>query len=316
VIFITKLPNKEFRAMVPLLREKEFYEAEEKRPISWPEYNLSQIEDAYETLKFIKDSVDQSFYLDTKGKTGRPLTDPKSLAKAILLCEELGLTERSAQGWLKILSPFLEIHEKLDDRTIGEAYDKPEVIYILKQIFEENKTSDGILSGDGTGLENSRKQNYEESKKYGTYMTSIVDSREIVQAFDISGKQECQAMHDLIEQVNGNSLRLDAGFNDRELVRKIAEKGMKPFVFPKKSNNLNGKLAWKTMYLELYYDVMTWLTEYHQRSHSESFHASFKAKNGLLMKRRPLCELSQTTARIILHNRRRLSYFDKLAKTS
>ena len=313
---MTKLPNKEFRAMVPLLREKEFYEPEEERPISWPEYNLSQIEDAYETLKFIKDSVDKAECLNTKGKTGRPLTDPKSLAKAILLCEELGLTERSAQGWLKILSPFLDISEQLDDKTIGDAYDKVEVIYILKQVFDSSKTSDGRLSGDGTGLENSRKQNYDDNKKYGTYMTSIIDSREVVQTFDISGKQECQAMHELIEQVQGDSLRLDAGFNDRGLVRKIAENGMKPYVFPKKNNKLNGKLAWKTMYLELYYDVMSWLTEYHQRSHSESFHASFKAKNSLLMKRRPLCQLSQTTARIILHNRRRLSYFNKLAKAS
>ena len=294
---MTKLPNKEFRAMVPLLREKEFYEPEEKRPISWPEYNLSQIEDAYETLKFIKDSIDQTSCLNTNGKTGRPLTDPKSLAKAVLLCEELGLTERSAQGWLKILSPFLEIYEKLDDRTIGDAYDKPEVVYILKQVFEKSKTSDGILSGDGTGLETTRKQNYESEKKYGTYMTSIVDSREIVQAFDISGKQECQAMHSLIEQVRGNSLRLDAGFNDRELVRKIAENGMKPYVFPKKNNNLNGKLAWKTMYLELYYDVMSWLTEYHQRSHSESFHASFKVKIICLLKEDPFVSLARQRLR-------------------
>ena len=311
-----KLPNKEFRAMVPLLREKEFYEPEEKRPISWPEYNLSQIEDAYETLKFIKNSVDKTEYMNTKGKTGRPLTDPKNLAKAILLCEELSLTERSAQGWLKIIGPFLGIYDQLDDRTIGEAYDKPEVTYILKQVFDGSKTSDGILAGDGTGLETSRKENYEENKKYGTYLTSIVDSREIVQTFDISGKQECQAMHELIKEVKGNSLRLDAGFNDRKLVQEISELGMKPYIFPKKYNNLNGRLAWQTMYLELYYDVMQWLTEYHQRSHSESFHSSFKARNKLLMKRRPLCQLSQTTARIILHNRRRISYFNKLAKAS
>ena len=49
-------------------------------------------------------------------------------------------------------------------------------------------------------------------------MTSIVDSREIVQAFDISGKQECQAMHELVEKVTGTSLRLDAGFVDRILL--------------------------------------------------------------------------------------------------
>ncbi|MEA2036782.1 MAG: transposase [Nanoarchaeota archaeon] len=299
-----------------MLREKGFYEYEDKRPISWHEYNLSQIEDDYETLKFIRESVDQTEYLKLKGKTGRPLTNPKSLAKAILLCEALGLTERSAQGWLKIIGPFLGVYGELDDRTIGDAYDKLEVVHILKQVFDKHKKSDGILSGDGTGLETSRKQNYEENKKYGTYMTSIVDSREVVQAFDISGKQECQAMHELITEVHGNSLRLDAGFNDRELVRKIADLGMKPYVFPMKSNNLNGRVAWQTMYLELYHDVMQWLIEYHQRSHSESFHSSFKGKNRVLMKRRPMCQLSQTTARIILHNRRRLSYFSKLAEAS
>ena len=302
--------------MVPLLREKDFYESEEPRKISWSEYNSSQIDDAYETLTFIKDSVDKAQYLITIGKTGRPLTDPKTLAKAVMLCEALGLTERSAQGWLKILGPFLGIYEQLDDRTIGEAYDKPEVVHILKQVFESSKTSDGVLSGDGTGLETSRKQNYESQKKAGDYMTSIVDSREIVQAFDISGEQECKAMHKLIEGVYGNSLRLDAGFNDRELVRKIAEKGMVPYVFPKKNNNINGKLAWKLMYLELFYDVMHWLTEYHLRSHTESFHASFKTKHGMITKRRPTAKLSQVTARIVLHNRRRNSYFSKLAKAN
>lgn len=313
---MTNLPNKEFRAMVPLLREKDFYEPEVHRNISWPEYNNSQINDAYETLSFIRDSVDETKYLKLKGKTGRPLTNPKSLAKAVLLCEELGLTERSAQGWLRILGPFLGINESLDDRTIGEAYDKPEVAYILKQVFDNSKTSDGMLSGDGTGLETSRKQNYECYKTAGGYMTSIVDSREVVQAFDINGEQECRVMHELVKQVQGNSLRLDAGFIDRKLVDLIAEQGMKPYVFPKKNINLNGSLAWKQMYLELYYDVMQWLTEYHQRSHCESFHGSIKGRNKLLMKRRPLCQLVQVTARITLHNRRRISYFNKLAKAS
>jgi transposase len=310
------LPNKEFRAMVPLLREKEFYKPEEQRGISWQEYNSSQIDDAYETLAFIRDSVAQARYIPATGKVGRPLTDPKTLAKSVLLCEALGLTERAAQGWLKILGPFLGIYEQLDDRTIGEAYDKPEVVYILKQVFENSKTSDKVLSGDGTGLETSRKQNYESQKKTGDYMTSIVDSREIVQAFDISGEQECKAMHKLIEGIYGNSLRLDAGFNDRELVRKIAENGMIPYVFPRKDNKLNGHLAWKLMYMELFIDVMSWLTEYHIRSHTESFHSSFKTKHGMITKRRPAAKLCQVTARIVLHNRRRTSYFSKLATAS
>lgn len=313
---MAKLPHEEFRKMVPLLREKGFYEPEEKRKISWPEYTATQIEEAGETLSFIRDAVDETEYMNNRGKAGKPLTDPKILAKAILACEALGFTERHAQGWMRVIGSFLEIRESLDDRTIGDAYDKPEVLYLLKQIFEKYKDSDGILSGDGTGLETSRKQNYENNKKAGEYMTSIVDSREIVQAFDMSGEQECRAMHKLIEKVYGNSLRLDAGFNDRELVRKIAERGMTPYVFPKSNNNLNGSLAWKNMYLELFFDVMQWLTEYHLRSHSESFHSSFKSVYGMITKRRVSSKLCQVTARIILHNRRRLSYFERLANAS
>ena len=308
---MTKLPNKEFRQLVCLLREKDFYESEEIRPIHWPEYNTAQIKEAKETLAFIRDTVDKFDNLHIKGKAGKPLTDPKSLVKAILVCEALGLTERNAQGWLEILGPFLGIYEHLDDRTIGDAYDKVEVIYLLKQIFNKTKSSDGILSGDGTGLETSRKQNYESSKISGHYMTSIVDSREIIQAYDIY-EQECKAMHNLIKLAYGNSIRLDAGFNDRELVRKIAENGMTPYVFPKKNNNLNGSVAWKSMYMDLFLDVMAWLTEYHKRSHSESFHSSFKTRYGIITKRRLAYILSQVTARIILHNRRKLAYYNRL----
>lgn len=308
-----KLPNEEFRQLVVLLKEDEnFYPHEEPRQIFWSEYTLSQIKDAKETLQFIQDAVDKCAYLRLKGKVGKPLTDPKQLAKAILICEALGFPERIAEGWLELLGPFVGITEYLDDRTIGDAYNKLEVVFILRQVFEQAKSSDGKLSGDGTGLERSRKQNYESSKEYGEYMTSIVDSREVVQAFDVSGEQECKAMHALLEEVKGDSLRLDAGFNDRELARKIAEKEMIPYIFPKKNNNLNGSEAWKSMYLFLFLDVMAWLVEYHQRSHCESFHSSFKRKNKVLMKIRPLARLCQVMARIILHNRRKLAYFSRL----
>lgn len=306
---MTNVPNKEFRQLVCLMREKDFYEPEEIRPIDWPKYNLAQIKDAQETLSFITKQVDESNAILLKGKAGKPLTNPKSLVKSILICEALGLTERNAQGWVEILGPFVGIDENLDDRTIGDAYEKVEVIYLLKQIFEKTKDSDGILSGDGTGLETSRKQNYESYGKAGNHMTSIVDSREVVQAFDIY-EHECKVMHKLIENVYGNSIRLDAGFNDRKLVKKISDIGMAPYVFPKKINNLNGSVAWKSMYMDLFLDVMAWLTEYHQRSHSESFHSSFKSRYGIITKRRITSILCQVTARIILHNRRKLAYFN------
>lgn len=306
---MARLPTSEFQQMVPLLREKGFYESEPNRPIDWSAYTQTHIDEVRESLNFIRDKVDETHYLPTAGKVGRPLTDPKILAKAILLAEYLGSPERPSQGWSAILGPAVGISQELDDRVIGEAYNNIEVIYILKQVFENNKTSDGRLSGDGSGLETSRKQNYESFKKTSAYLTSIVDSREVVQAFDTSGQHEIKAMHDLIYQVEGDSLRLDAGFVDRKLIQKIAEIGMKPYIFPKTIIKLNGDFAWKHMYLELYLDVMTWLTEYHQRSHSESFHSSYKRKYPILTKRRASTQLCQVTARIILHNRRRITYF-------
>jgi len=314
---MAKLPTKEFRKLVPRLREKGFYQHKEIRQLSWPEYSLAQIEEAKEILRFIRMEVDACQLPLVNGKVGKPLTNPKSLAKAILMSEFMQLTERQSQGWAELLGPFMMIKEFLDDRVIGEAYNNPEVLYVLEQVFQNTKSSDGKLSGDGTGLEKSRKQNYASTKniKKCDYLVNIVDSREIVQAFEIN-ENECKSMHSLILEVEGDSLRLDAGFVDRELTMKISNKGMIPYILPKKNLKLNGSPAWKNMYLSLYNDVMNWLEEYHKRSHSESFYSSFKRKNGIILKRRPAARLSQITARIIIHNARKLAYYNRLTKVS
>jgi transposase len=311
-----KYPNKEFRKLVEYSNEArknkriKFYDNKDPREVNWRAYTLSQINDAKETLLFIKREVDKC--QDLPKKVGRP-SNYKALAKAILVCEALGFTERKAQGWLEIIGPFIGIYEKLDDRVIGNAYNKPEVAYILKQIFDKNKNSNGKLMGDGSGLETSRKQNYGLNRKSTKeFLTSIVDSREIVQAFDFSGEDECRAMHSLIEEVKGDSLRLDAGFVDRGLIRKIVELNIVPYVYPRKNNKINGSEAWREMYLEFFTDVIAWLTEYYQRVHCESFHSAFKRVYGIVSKIRYHSKFVQISARIILHNRARLSYFNKV----
>jgi len=314
---MTKHPNIQFRKLVKdvrnLKKKKEIYEPQENRKIIWSKYNLSKINDLKEISIFIREAVNE-IRIKEVPKIGRPSVNPKHLAKAILFCEAVGLPERQAQGYLELLGPFLGIHEKIDDRVIGKAYSNPEVANILNQVFEKNKSSDRVLGGDGTGLERSRKDNYESTKKKkaGQYMTSIVDSREIVQAFDISGIQECRIMHDLISNVDGESLTLDAGFNDRKLVSEISRLGMKPFIFPKKSNNINGGVYWQKMYLDFYYDTINWLKTYHQRSHTESFHSSFKRTFGIITKLKFCSKFTQVCARIIIHNFRRINYFDSL----
>jgi transposase len=312
---MAKHPNQQFRRLVVDVRNKTFeYPEQEHRKTYWRNYNLSKINDIKSILLFIRKSVDQVFIDEDFYKTGRPSINPRHLVKAILFCEAVGIPERQAQGWLEIISPFLGIYEKLDDRVIGKAYENPEVIRILKEVFEKTKNSDGILGGDGTGLERSRKENYEstKNKNAGQYMTSIVDSREIVQAFDISGIQECQIMHELIKNVEGKTLTLDAGFNDRNLVSEISRLGIKPYIFPKKSNNINGDIYWQEMYLDFYHNTLDWLKKYHQRSHTESFHSSFKRTFGIITKLNFCSKFTQVCARIIIHNFRRINYFEML----
>jgi len=313
-----KHPNKEFRQLViqvrDLKKKKEFYPAQDQREINWKKYTLSKINDLKSILLFIRKSVDNVFIDENFDKIGRPSINPRNLVKAILFCEAVGLPERQAQGWLEIIGPSLGIYESLDDRVIGKAYENPKVIKILKGIFEENKSSNGILGGDGTGLERSRKDNYESTKKRkaGQYMTSIVDSREIVQSFDISGIQECRIMHELIKNVEGKELTLDAGFNDKKLTSEISQLKMTPYIFPKKDNNINGDICWQKMYLDFYHNTINWLIHYHQRSHTESFHSSFKRTFGIITKLKFCSKFTQVCARIIIHNHRRLTYFESL----
>ena len=302
-----RLPNAEFRKLIPKLRKKGFYKPKKKRQIDWKRYNKSQTEEAIILLSKINQITD-SCEVKKLSNRGRKGVDTRILAKVILLCEALQLTERQAQGWVNVLASNINLTSKLDDRTIGRAYNSLEVQYLLKQIFEKTKDSDGVLMGDGTGLETTRKQNYESNKTTSEYFTSIIDSREVVQAFEMS-RSERKAMKKMIEEVKGNSLRLDAGFVDRELTTKITEFGMKPIIFPRANIDINGRIAWKLMYLELFFETQEWLREYHQRSHCESFHSSLKRKNKPMQKNNSISRLTQLTARIIIHNLRKLSYY-------
>ncbi len=302
-----RLPNVKFRKLVPKLRTKDFYKSKEKRKINWKRYNCSQTEEAIKIIKEINFLVDNC-ETKTINNLGRKGKDKKSLAKIILVSELMQLTERQAQGWINLIGNYFGLNKNIDDRSIGRAYNNLEVQYLLKQIFEKTKNSDGVLCGDGSGLETTRKQNYETNKKTNGYFTSIIDSREIVQAFEMS-KKEKEAIKKMLIEVKGNSLRLDAGFVDRKLTSMISEFGMKPFIFPKKNIDLNGRIAWKMMHLELFFETQKWLEEYHQRSHCESFHSSFKRKNKPLMKNNPISRLNQLTARIIIHNLRKWNYY-------
>ena len=309
--------SKDLQKLVPKLREKGYYIPKQQRNIDWSSYTYNQINDIINSLQFIRDEVDKFHQKRIHNSVGRPPIDAGNLAKAILLAELFGLPERKAEGLIKLIGHHAGIDENIDDRVLGEAYKRLDVINILENIFEENKSSDGENGGDGTGLEKSRKENYESTKKKNLYMTSIVDSREIVQAFDISSKQECKIMRYLVKHLHKSvkkltgKLTLDAGFIDRKLTQLISDSGLEPYIFPKKNQLLKSKgyPAWNKMWLKLLKDVQGWLKEYHIRSHTESFHSSFKRIFGIVTKLCYKATYTQILCRIIHNNRRKLNYF-------
>lgn len=320
-----KYTTKFLRKLVPTMRKKGFYiPKKEQRKIDWSAYTINQINDIADTLHFIRKEVDKIHKPRKHTSVGRPPTDEGKLAKAILFIELFGIPERKAEGWIYLIGHHLGIEKRIDDRVIGKAYKKRGVIAILYQIFENNKSCDGIMGGDGTGLEVSRKENYESTKKKGKYMTSIVDSREVVQEFDTSGEQECIIMHELVKKIakdlkkdvnkllKKTKLTLDSGFVDKKLVQLIENSGMIPYIFPKKNNKLkaDGYPGWKRMLMKLIKNVQKWLREYHIRSHTESFHSSFKRIFGIVTKRLNNTIFTQVLVRIIHNNRRKINYFN------
>lgn len=320
---VKKFKTKDLQILVPKLREQGYYIPKEHRLVDWGSYTVNQINDIIDTLEFIRNEVDKINFNYEK-KVGRPPTDPKNLAKAILFTELYGFPERKAEGWILLLGPHLGINERIDDRVLGKAYKNPNVIWILDKVFENNKDTNYNVGGDGTGLERSRKENYETDKVKGLYMTSIVDTREIVQEFDISGQQECQVMHKLFKNYFLSIIKktwpigvnpkicLDAGFVDKELAQLISDLKFTPYIFPKKNNTLksNGYPAFKRMLLDLLKNPQKWLEKYHDRSHTESFHSSFKRVFGLVTKILDLSQYTQVLCRIIHNNRRKKAYFD------
>lgn len=79
-----KVINREFRRLVPKLREKDFYKSQENRKINWSEYNLAQTCEAPELMSKIKELVNLDALIPT-ASVGRPLTNPNDLVKAILV---------------------------------------------------------------------------------------------------------------------------------------------------------------------------------------------------------------------------------------
>jgi hypothetical protein len=121
----------------------------------------AQINEINDMLLLIRESVDEAALrlgieeIPQKGP-GRPPNPPSDLAKAVLMQQYFCVSNRTAEGLVKLFMEKMGIRNIFSYKTIERAYEDPLVVLILQEIFkltqEPVKKKEHVFSPDGTGL--------------------------------------------------------------------------------------------------------------------------------------------------------------------
>lgn len=320
-------------------RKRGFYKKKSPRPADWWAYDQAQIHEACDVLDSIRIGVDLAQadfggYLARRRGRGRPRKNGvygvADLAKALLVQQYLGDSDRRLVGYLELCSEKLGLVSLPGYKDVERAYGDPDVTVLLLALFDltvgaVRDVRDFAI--DGTGLSTSIKDNWERylfsrERRYAVFeklVCVVGQTYGLVSAFrvlDSMHGHKSPYLRPLVEEVaeRHGGLGLvcgDAGFISRENCQLIAGLGGVPRLYPRKSTSLNslGCKAYQDMLLSFISDAQAWLEEYHRRYVCESTFSS--------LKRRCLCPLrreigsrrkQEVLARIIVYNLIRLSY--------
>lgn len=275
------------------------YEAKDEKEINWGSYNAAKINEMHFYLTFVKEAVDMVKLEEQKTRQpGRPAMSAYDLAKIILIQMYFQTAERQASGLALLFKEKLMLTEVPSPRTIGRAYARDDVQYILGKVFEMTNApildKEGSFSADGTGLPLSIKQNYENDREnmgkhagYDKLAVMVSNNFHIATAF-IHGNgtaNDCPLFRPLMIETAQRfqdvaDVELDAGFISRSNCDLITDAGAIPYIYPKKGSTLNrrGSGSWRKMLEKLIADPQKWLRAYHARSQSECYFSSHKRR--------------------------------------
>ena len=286
--------------MESLLKNFEYKDKEEKE-IDWSRYNVAQINEMNDVLNMIRNMVDEAYneleYLFESNERGRPSIDSADLAKAVLLQQYFGVSCRVAEGLVKLFKEKLDISSYISAKSIERAYERPDVILILKAVFRKTneplKNRERKFTIDGTGLPLSVKQNYandrNDKKAHKGYdkmvgMSSVDYNIFAAVDFAEGTANECPFLQPLLQKTSElyevSEVYADAGFLSRENCTAIGNVGAVPYIYPKRNVSLkkHGSKEWTNMLLYFIEKPQEWLEHYHKRSNSESHFSSFKRR--------------------------------------
>jgi transposase len=291
-------------------------------------------------LLLIRDIINQAaINLNLPNQTelknsGRPKTSPKDTAKAVLLAQYFGLSNRAAQGYMLLFKEKLCLTNLFSYKTIERAYSDIETRQILEEAFElTNKPVKDLeheFGPDATGLSTSCKQNYENDraknqtgKGYEKILVMVGFKYKLVSSFKFA-KHSVDHESPYFESLLGETAKRygrvdlvcgDSAYLSRHNCNLVASVGAICRFYPTKSCRLRqkGSKVWRKMLEDLTADPQKWLEEYHKRSNVEGCFSTLKRDNSLPL-RKKLDERRQQEAfsRACNLNLKRLCYLNYL----
>ena len=304
----------------------------DEKPIEWGSYTEAQLNEIKDYVLLTKALVDEvaaklHHILAPPGKEGRPAKPATDKAKAVLIQQYFQSSNRVTAGLLWFVKDRLGITTELTYQDIARAYSDPDVLLILKTVFdltiEPIRSVEHNLSIDGTGEPTSIKQNYEQDKggpkaaRYDMLICMIGTETKMFTAFDVTGPGgEAPFLEPLLEESAEKLDRIDgveadAAYLSQKTCRAIAACGAVPRIFPKEGITLHakGSAAWRRMLTEFVEHTQEWLAEYHRRSISETGNSVLKrVYHRPLLKRLDSRRGAEVGYRVVSYNIRRLVY--------
>jgi transposase len=308
------------------------YEKRPKKSINWTDYDVAQCNEIVDALDLIRDLVDtadsriQAHTTPEKPGPGRPPTDAANIAKALLLQSFLGISNRVAEGFVRMLGPKLGIDENFSYKTIERGYDREAVNAILDEVMRiSNAPIEGLektFSIDGSGTPTRMKQNYahdrerqnKERKKEGkdapsnddafpkghhdyVYEVSTVGVEyKLIASYENTTDHsrgemsffKRAAMETKALHPATKMLCADGAFANRPVCEILNELGITPRTMPKRNATLKrkGVFAWTQMLMALLRDPQGWLRQYYLREASETVNSMLKRRNPWPLRKR------------------------------
>ena len=320
-------------------RKRGFYYKKRPNPVDWWAYDQAQMHEVCDVLDSIRIGVgvahtDFGGYLGRRRGRGRPkkhgVYGAADLAKAVLLQQYLGDSDRRLVGSLELFSEKLGLVSQPGYKDVERAYGDPDVAVLLLALFDLTVEAVRGVRGfaiDGTGLSTSIKDNWErylfsKQRRYAVFeklVCVVGQGFGLVSAFrvlDSMHGHESPYLRPLVEEVaeRHGGLGLvcaDSAFISRENCEVITGLGGVPRLYPKKTTSLNslGCKAYQEMLLSFIDDPQAWLEEYHRRYVCESTFSSLKRRCLSPLRREIGARRKQEVlARIVVYNLIRLSY--------